>query len=87
MAKTQDIPALLASQEDYESLSSEAKKRLHLMVDHVEEAVGVDHLIHALGNGTSHSGDDVVRCYVGFEPSGKGPHRMESAFAPTPTNA
>ena len=71
MAKTQDIPALLASQEHYESLSEEAKKRLHLMVDHVEEAVGVDHLIHALGNGTSHSGDDVVRCYVGFEPSGK----------------
>ena len=71
MAKTQDIPALLASQEHYESLSNEAKKRLHLMIDHVEEAVGVDHLIHALGNGTSHSGDDVVRCYVGFEPSGK----------------
>ena len=42
MAKTQDIPALLASQEHYESLSKEAKKRLHLMVDHVEEAVGVD---------------------------------------------
>ena len=71
MATKQDIPALLASIDGYASLDESALERLHLMVSDVEEVVGVDHLIDALQNGTSHSGDDVLRCYVGFEPSGK----------------
>ncbi|MEC8764612.1 MAG: hypothetical protein VXX40_05370, partial [Candidatus Thermoplasmatota archaeon] len=71
MATKQDIPALLASKDGYASLDESALERLHLMVGDVEEVVGVDHLIDALQNGTSHSGDDVLRCYVGFEPSGK----------------
>ena len=41
------------------------------MVSDVEEVVGVDHLIDALHHGSSHGGDGVLRCYVGFEPSGK----------------
>ena len=71
MATKQDIPALLESKDGYASLDESALERLHLMVGDVEEVVGVEHLIDALQNDTSHSGDDVLRCYVGFEPSGK----------------
>ena len=71
MASPQDIPALLASKDGYADLSDEANHRLHTMVDSVEEVVGVEHLINALHHGTSHGGDGVLRCYVGFEPSGK----------------
>ena len=71
MASPQDIPALLASKDGYADLSNEANHRLHTMVDSVEEVVGVEHLIDALHHGTSHGGDGVLRCYVGFEPSGK----------------
>ncbi len=71
MASPQDIPALLASKDGYADLSDEANHRLHTMVDSVEEVVGVEHLIDALHHGNSHGGDGVLRCYVGFEPSGK----------------
>ena len=71
MATPQDIPALLASKDGYADLSDDAKHRLHTMVGDVEEVVGVEHLIDALQHGTSHGGDGVLRCYVGFEPSGK----------------
>ena len=71
MASTQDISALLESKDGYAALSQEARERLHLMVGNVEEVVGVEHLIQALQSGTSHGGDGVLRCYVGFEPSGK----------------
>ena len=71
MASKQDIPALLTTKDGYGQLNPELSNRLHTMVDHVEEAVGVEHLIHALRDGTSHGGDGVLRCYVGFEPSGK----------------
>lgn len=71
MASPQDIPALLASKDGYADLNEDAKHRLHTMVGDVEEVVGVEHLIDALHHGTSHGGDGVLRCYVGFEPSGK----------------
>ena len=71
MASKQDIPALLTTKDGYGQLNPELSNRLHTMVDHVEEVVGVEHLIHALRDGTSHGGDGVLRCYVGFEPSGK----------------
>ena len=71
MAPTQDIPTLLASKDGYAGLNEDGKHRLHTMVGEVEEVVGVEHLIEALHNGTSHGGDGVLRCYVGFEPSGK----------------
>ena len=71
MASTQDISALLESKDGYAALSQEARERLHLMVGNVEEVVGVEHLIQALHSGTYHGGDGVLRCYVGFEPSGK----------------
>ena len=71
MASPQDIPALLASKDGYADLNEDAKHILHTMVGDVEEVVGVEHLIDALHHGTSHGGDGVLRCYVGFEPSGK----------------
>ena len=71
MASKQDIPALLASKDGYAELDDHAKQRLLHMVGDVEEVVGVEHLIDALHHGSSHGGDGVLRCYVGFEPSGK----------------
>lgn len=71
MASKQDIPALLASKDGFAELDDHAKQRLLHMVSDVEEVVGVEHLIDALHHGSSHGGDGVLRCYVGFEPSGK----------------
>ncbi|MDB3879320.1 tyrosine--tRNA ligase [bacterium] len=70
-----DVDTLLSPFEDrYErikELNEEQRKRLCLMVSDVEECVGVHHLVDCLADETSMSGDGVIRCYVGFEPSGK----------------
>ena len=52
-------------------LDEESLSRLKLMIDDVDESVGIDHLVDCLADGTSAGGDGVIRCYVGFEPSGK----------------
>ena len=52
-------------------LDEASLKRLKLMIDDVDEAVGIDHLVNCLADKTSAKGDGVIRCYVGFEPSGK----------------
>ena len=54
-----------------EELSQTDRKRLSLMIDDVDEAVGIAHLVDCLADGSSLGGDGVIRCYVGFEPSGK----------------
>ena len=41
------------------------------MLGDVEESVGIEHLVDSLAEKTSMAGDGVLRCYVGFEPSGK----------------
>jgi len=70
-----DIDTLLKPfEERYErvkELSSEHRKRLYLMLGDVEESVGIEHLVDSLAEETSMAGDGVLRCYVGFEPSGK----------------
>tara|TARA_B100000575_G_scaffold166976_1_gene133562 strand:+ start:1553 stop:2695 length:1143 start_codon:yes stop_codon:yes gene_type:complete len=70
-----DFDALLKPYEErYErvkELSDQDKKRLYLMIGDVEESVGIEHLVDSLLEGTSMAGDGVLRCYVGFEPSGK----------------
>ncbi len=70
-----DLDALLEPfEERYErvkELSSEDRKRLYLMLGDVEESVGIEHLVDCLAEKTSMAGDGVLRCYVGFEPSGK----------------
>ncbi len=60
----EDCPRIL-------ELNELQQKRLALMVGQVEETVGVDHLVNCLMENTSMAGDGVIRCYVGFEPSGK----------------
>ena len=52
-------------------LDAKQQKRLALMVGHVEETVGIDHLVDCLSDNSSMGGDGIIRCYVGFEPSGK----------------
>lgn len=52
-------------------LDDEQLRRLSLMVGQVDETVGIDHLVTCLADNTSMAGDGVIRCYVGFEPSGK----------------
>ncbi|MDC0655637.1 tyrosine--tRNA ligase [Candidatus Poseidoniaceae archaeon] len=52
-------------------LNDEQQRRLSLMVGQVDETVGIDHLVTCLADNTSMAGDGVIRCYVGFEPSGK----------------
>jgi len=52
-------------------LSDDDRKRLYLMLGDVEESVGIEHLVDSLAEKTSMAGDGVLRCYVGFEPSGK----------------
>ena len=47
------------------------RRKLAWMVQCPEEIVGLDHLARVLSTGVSHRGDDIVRCYVGYEPSGK----------------
>lgn len=70
-----DLDALLEPfEERYErikELSAENRKRLYLMIGDVEESVGIEHLVDSLAERTSMAGDGVLRCYVGFEPSGK----------------
>ena len=70
-----DLDAVLAPfEERYErikKLSDENRKRLYLMIGDVEESVGIEHIVDCLADETSMAGDGVLRCYVGFEPSGK----------------
>lgn len=70
-----DIGTLLKPFEErcerIKELSDEDRKRLYLMIGDVEESVGIDHLVDCLAEKTSMAGDGVLRCYVGFEPSGK----------------
>ena len=70
-----DLDAVLAPfEERYErikELSDENRKRHYLMIGDVEESVGIEHIVDCLADKTSMAGDGVLRCYVGFEPSGK----------------
>jgi tyrosyl-tRNA synthetase len=70
-----DLDTLLEPfEERYErikELSADDRHRLYLMIGDVEESVGIEHLVDCLAEKTSMAGDGVIRCYVGFEPSGK----------------
>ena len=56
---------------DFSSLGDSDRARIAWMLPGVEEVVGLDHLVSAMASGESHAGDGVLRCYVGYEPSGK----------------
>ena len=52
-------------------LNNSQLERLMKIVGSVEETVGIEHLIDCIADGESCGGDGIIRCYVGFEPSGK----------------
>ncbi len=52
-------------------LDEENLRRLNLIIGDVQESVGIEHVVDCLADSTSVAGDGVIRCYVGFEPSGK----------------
>ena len=52
-------------------LESDARRRLAWMAECPEEIVGIEHLARVLADGISHRGDAIIRCYVGYEPSGQ----------------
>lgn len=52
-------------------LDDDSLSRLNLMIGHVDESIGIEHLVDCLADKMSAAGDGVIRCYVGFEPSGK----------------
>lgn len=65
-----DLDAMAEAHPGLTDLDEAALERLKLMVNGAQEVVGLDHLISVLAGGPSMAGDDVIRCYVGFEPSG-----------------
>ena len=65
-----DLDAMAEAHPGMADLDEDALRRLKLMVDGAQEVVGLDHLVSVLAGGPSMGGDDVIRCYVGFEPSG-----------------
>ena len=65
-----DLDAMAEALPGLADLDEAALERLKLMVNGAQEVVGLDHLISVLAGGPSMAGDDVIRCYVGFEPSG-----------------
>ena len=71
MAAENPLDAFIERIPEINELSSDNKERLEMIVGHVDEVVGLEHLVKCLAEDTSISGDDIIRCYVGFEPSGK----------------
>ena len=71
MANHESLGPSLDGIEGVDGMEATARERLATMVGSVEEVVGIDHLVDVLSGAKSHAGDDVIRCYVGFEPSGK----------------
>ena len=65
-----DLDAMAEAHPGLADLDETALERLKLMVNGAQEVVGLDHLISVLAGGPSMAGDHVIRCYVGFEPSG-----------------
>ena len=53
------------------SLNDEQKRNLVNMIYSTEEVVGINHLIERIIGEQSTLNDNIIRCYVGYEPSGK----------------
>ena len=70
-----NVDAILAPFEErcqrLTELNLEQRTRIAEIVGGVEETVGIEHLVDCVADNTSIGGDGTIRCYVGFEPSGK----------------
>jgi tyrosyl-tRNA synthetase len=53
------------------SLDDAGRERIERMFRGCEEIIGVEHIVSIVSGGVSHAGDDIIRGYVGIEPSGK----------------
>ena len=67
----EDLLSENAPSTDFSALNDSDRARIAWTLSGVEEVVGLDHLVTAMASGESHAGDGVLRCYVGYEPSGK----------------
>ena len=52
-------------------LDESQSRRLAWMLGATEEVVGIEHIVEIMLGAESAGGDEIIRCYVGFEPSGK----------------
>jgi len=70
-----DIEQMLIQYQEHcprlSELDDNQKARVHKIIGSVEETVGLNYLVDCIADGVSAGGDGVLRCYVGFEPSGK----------------
>ena len=70
-----NVDSILAPYEEryqrINELDDNQRNRLASIIGGVEETVGIEHLVDCIADNTSVGGDGVIRCYVGFEPSGK----------------
>ncbi|MDG1552350.1 MAG: tyrosine--tRNA ligase [Candidatus Poseidonia sp.] len=71
MTAENPLDAFIERIPEINELTPDKKERIGLMVGQVDEVVGLEHLVKCMTEDTSRSGDDVIQCYVGFEPSGK----------------
>lgn len=73
--KDDEISEVISTYEEnnpeIKSLNDEQKRNLVNMIYSTEEVVGINHLIERIIGGPSTLDDNVIRCYVGYEPSGK----------------
>ena len=67
----EDVTRLIEETKGGSELSYESKEKISLMFDGVEEIVGLEHIVSILNGENSHGGDNVLRAYIGLEPSGK----------------
>ncbi|DAC43270.1 MAG TPA: hypothetical protein HA247_04345, partial [Candidatus Thalassarchaeaceae archaeon] len=57
--------------EKSDGFSEAANAAMVRMFANVEEVVGADHVASVIDGSPSAGGDDVIRAYIGLEPSGK----------------
>ena len=67
----EDFARLLEETKGSSELTPENRERIASMFSGVEEIVGLEHVISVMNGEKSHGGDDVLRAYIGLEPSGK----------------
>ncbi len=65
------IPPDAPSRQIVAGLPKDSRRRLAKILGAAEETVGIEHLASLLAGGTSAGGDQTIRAYVGFEPSGR----------------
>ena len=75
LLQNEDISKIISQFEEefpkINTLTDEQKRILANMIFSAEEVVGINHLVNRLLGMKSTLDDNIIRCYVGYEPSGK----------------